>query len=273
MDMGVAGKIAVIVGAGGDAGRATAQMLSREGATTVLVGRTAGKLEETAALIQAAGGMAHVIPTDLNLPSAADELATAVIARLGRIDLLANTAGQFPMKALKDGGPGPMFGSDESWQEAFEYVFMTAARLTRAILPVMKQQGSGAIVHLGSNSARDYSAFTGQFGAMKAALLHSVKNWARDGAPHGVRVNAVMPGWIQGDSVRQMVEALAAEKGIALEEAEKLRMGEHGLAHYWMQRMGRPEEYAGAIVFLLSGLSSYVNGALVPCDGGTASFA
>lgn len=272
MDMGFSGKTAIVVGAGGDAGRATAQLLAREGASVVLAGRKRESLEETHGIIAREGGNAMAVPVDLSSGESVEALIQQAARTYGRIDLVANTAGPFPMKALSDGGPGPLFGDDESWDEAFENVFISAARLTRAVLPAMKQQGGGAIVHLGSNSARDYSAFTGQFGAMKAALVHAVKNWARDAAPHGVRVNAVLPGWIRGDNVERMVETKAAELGVDMRQAERAAMGEHGLSHYWMQRMGKPEEYAGAIVFLLSSLSSYVNGALLPVDGGSASW-
>ncbi len=272
MDMGFSGKTALVIGAGGDAGRATALLLAREGANVVLAGRKRETLEETLAIISRESGNALVAPVDLTSGEGIDATIQQAIGAYGRIDLVANTAGPFPMKALKEDGLGPMFGSDESWQEAFENVFMSAARLTRAVLPAMKQNGGGAIVHLGSNSARDYSAFTGQFGAMKAALVHAVKNWARDAAPHGVRVNAVLPGWIRGANVERMVEAKAQELGVDMREAERAAMGEHGLSHYWMQRMGKPEEYAGAILFLLSDLASYVNGALLPVDGGSASW-
>jgi 3-oxoacyl-[acyl-carrier protein] reductase len=272
IDLGFAGKTAVVIGGGGDAGRAAAMMLAASGARVVLSGRTREPLDEAARAIIDAGGEALAVPVDLGSTDSVEALVARARDAFGRIDLLANTAGPFPMTALRDGGPGPLYGTDASWEEAFEGVFMTAARLTRAILPGMIAQGSGSIVHLGSNSARDYSAFTGQFGAMKAALVHAVKNWAREGAPNGVRVNAVLPGWIRGTNVDKSVHDRAEQDSVDLREAEKRTMGTHGLANYWMQRMGRPEEYAGAIVFLLSDLASYVNGALVPVDGGSATW-
>jgi 3-oxoacyl-[acyl-carrier protein] reductase len=161
-----------------------------------------------------------------------------------------------------------MYGSDESWAEAFDNVFMTATRLMREAMPIMKAQGHGAVVHMGANSARHYSSMTAQFGAMKAALVHAVKNWARDGAPHGVRVNAVLPGWIKGGKVEQRIQDIASRTGVSFEQAEReMVMGRDGI--YWTPRMGRPDDYADAIVFLLSDRASYINGALLPVDGGS----
>lgn len=268
MDLGLDGKTAIVAGASADAGRATALLLAREGVKLVLSGRRGDALEETADLVKAAGGWALAVPADLTEPTGAAGLVRQAMAACGRIDLLANTVGPFPLRAFTAGGDGPIYGDDEGWAEAFNGIFMSAARLTREVMPLMKAQGSGAIVHLGSNSARYYSPMTGQFGAMKAALVHVIKNWARDAAPHGVRVNAVLPGWIKGGNIERRVAQAAQEGGISEEAAEReMAKGHDNL--YWTPRMGRPEEYASAIAFLLSERASYINGALLPVDGGS----
>lgn len=268
MDLGLAGKTAIIAGASADTGRATALLLGAEGVRLVLAGRRVEALEETASLVRADGGEAHVVQSDLAQSGGAAILTKEAMARLGRIDLVANTIGPFPVKAMQAAGPGPIYGDDDGWLEAFNGIFLTAARLTREVMPAMKAQGGGAIVHLGSNSARYYSPMTGQFGAMKAALVHAIKNWARDAAPQGVRVNAVLPGWIKGDNIARHVSQIAQEQGVAEAEAERdMARGHDNL--YWTPRMGRPDEYASAIAFLLSERASYINGALLPVDGGS----
>lgn len=268
MDLGLEGKVAIVAGASADAGRAAALLLGREGARLILSGRRGDALEEVASAIKDAGGWALAVPADLTEPGAADALVQQAVDACGRVDLLANTVGPFPLKAYGAGGPGPIYGDDDGWAEAFNGIFMSATRLTRAVMPHMKAQGAGAIVHLGSNSARYYSPMTGQFGAMKAALVHVIKNWARDAAPHGVRVNAVLPGWIKGENIAKRVAQSARESGTSEAEAEReMARGHDNL--YWTPRMGRPEEYASAMAFLLSERASYINGALLPVDGGS----
>lgn len=271
MDLGITGKGALIVGAGKDVGRELAVVLAREGARVALSGRQTQPLEDTAAIVRAAGGEAHVLPADLTDPQGADRLAEAACAVLGQIDLVGNTAGVFPTSRLGPGNPPPAFGIDEGWNEAFAWVLMPAVRLTRAILPGMIARGSGAMVHLGANSARDYRAMTAQFGAMKAALAHTVKNWAREGGSAGVRVNAVQPGWIKGEAVTNGIEAAAKAAGRTLPEQERAQIEGHP-GHYWTPRMGRPAEYADAMAWLLSDRASYINGALLPVDGGSAAW-
>lgn len=271
VDYGLTGKRAIVVGAGKDVGRELALSLAREGARVVLAGRKPGPLEETAAAIAAAGGEAHAVAIDLHDPSGADMLADQARKLLGGIDLVGNTAGVFPTSRLGPGHPSPAIGVDEGWNEAFEWVLMSAVRLTRATLPGMIEQGSGALVHLGANSSRDYRRMTGQFGAMKAALAHVIKNWAREGGEAGVRVNAVHPGWIKGEGVTAQVAAAAKAAGISFEEQERAQVGNHG-DHYWTPRMGLPSEYADAMLFLLSERASYINGAMLPVDGGSRSW-
>lgn len=261
MDLGIAGKIALVAGAGRDLGRATALQLAREGAVVVLGGRTAASIEETAALIAAEGGHPHHQILDARDADSVDGAVTALLSRFGRIDLFANTVGPFPRSV--QGGP-PAYGDDASWLAAFDTIFLTAARLNRAIVPAMKAAGRGAVVNALANSVRHYSESTAQYGAMKAALAHLVKNLARDVAGTGVRVNAVLPGWIR----TAKLEAVLAAEDLAAGEAEARMMTGHGGA-FWSRRMGRPDEYADAIVYLLSERASYINGALVPVDGGS----
>jgi 3-oxoacyl-[acyl-carrier protein] reductase len=271
IEYGLAGQRAIIVGAGKDVGRELALALAGEGARVVLAGRKREPLNQTAAAIAANGGEAHVVAVDLHDPQGADSLAEQARAVLGGIDLVGNTAGVFPTSRLGPGHPSPAIGIDEGWNEAFEWVLMSAVRLTRAVLPGMIAQGRGAMVHLGANSSRDYRAMTGQFGAMKAALAHVVKNWAREGGAAGVRVNAVHPGWIKGEAVSAHVANAAQQAGISLEQQERAMLESHA-GHYWTPRMGLPEDYAQAMLFLLSGRASYINGAMLPVDGGSSSW-
>lgn len=261
MDLGIAGKIALVAGAGRDLGRATALQLAREGAVLVLGGRTAGSLEETAVLIAAEGGASHLQTFDARDADSVDAAVAAILSRFGRIDLFANTVGPFPRGA---GDGAPAFADDASWLAAFDTIFLTAARLNRAIVPAMKAAGRGAVVNALANSVRHFSESTAQYGAMKAALAHLVKNLARDVAGTGVRVNAVLPGWIR---TAKLEAALAAEN-LPDGQAEARMMSGHGAA-FWSTRMGRPDEYADAIVYLLSERASYINGALLPVDGGS----
>ena len=270
MDLGLDGKTALVIGASSAIGRATALELAQEGVRVVVAGRNREALDETVHRIKAAGGWAHAGAGHLSSTEAAKALvADAVAATGGRIDLLANTAGPYPQRGLEPKWGAPMYGDDESWEEAFENILMSAVRLTREIMPIMKAQGGGAIVHLGSNSARHYKAMTSQFAALKASLVHVVKNWARDGAPHRVRVNAVLPGWVMGDRTGPMLEKAAQAAGKPVRDVEREMVQGHDASHYWADRMGAGEEYAAAIIFLLSARASYINGALLPVDGGT----
>lgn len=262
MDLELGGKGALVVGAGADVGRAAALALAAEGARLVLAGRRREPLKETARLC----GGATVICADLAHAEEADRLAAAADAALGGIDVLVNTPGPFPRDPTV---PVPAYGHDESWLAAFDGLFLSAMRIGRAVIPGMKARGSGAVVMLCANSVRHYSPGTAQYGAMKAALAHLVKNWARDGAGSGVRVNAVLPGWIRGDALAGRLDREARDSGRTAAEIEAAMMASHD-RNFWANRMGRPEEYASVATFLASPRASYVNGALVAVDGGSA---
>jgi len=268
MELGLGGKSALVVGAGADVGRATAISLAREGARVILVGRRREALEGTARLVEAAGGQAQVLPGDARDSADVKRVVAEAQAAAGRIDLMVNTVGPYPYPENYPDVPEPMYGNDASWAEIFDNVFMPAVRLSREVIPLMKAAGSGSVVHLAANSARYYKPNTAQYAAMKSALVHATKNWARDAAKCGVRVNAVLPGWIKIGRLQERLDAAASSEGRPVAEIEHDMVAAHDNL-FWSPRMGRPEEYADAIVFLLSDRASYINGALLPVDGGT----
>ena len=268
MDLGLGGKFALVVGAGADVGRAAAVSLGREGARVILVGRKPQTLAETAGLVEAAGGQAHVLAADARDAADVTRVVAEAVAVGGRIDLMVNTVGPYPLPEDYPDVPEPMYGNDASWAKIFDNVFMPAVRFSREVIPRMKAQGAGAVVHLAANSARYYNPTTAQYAAMKSALVHATKNWARDAGKHGVRVNAVLPGWIKGATMQQRLAEAAAQAGRPVAEIERETVAAHDNL-FWSPRMGRTDEYADAIVFLLSDRASYINGALLPVDGGT----
>jgi 3-oxoacyl-[acyl-carrier protein] reductase len=265
MDLGLTDRGALVVGAGRDVGRSTALQLAAEGARVVLAGRNDAPLAAVAAEIATAGGTASVVTMDSGSTEAVAHGVSEATRTLGAIDVLVNTVGPFPRDPTVT---QPMYGHDESWGAMLDAVLLTAVRVCREVIPAMKERGRGAVVNLAANSARYYNPNTAQYGAMKAALTHVTKNWARDAAPHGVRVNAVLPGWIKTAGMSSMVEARAIADHVDPSEVEHLMVAGHD-SIFWAGRMGTPEEYGAVITFLASDRASYINGALMPVDGGS----
>ncbi len=234
------GKTALVTGGTSGIGRATAAALAREGAHVLISGRSAERGAEVVDSITAEGGEAEFIRADLSSP----EDVRALAARVSEVDILVNNAGVFPA--------GPTHELPESaFDETFAVNVKAPFFLTAAIAPRMAARGRGAIINVTTMVAEFGMPGLSAYGASKAATALLTKAWAAEYGPHGVRVNAVSPGPTLTRGTEAMGDGFAAI-------VSTIPLG----------RAAQPEEIAETILFLASDRASYLNGAVVPVDGG-----
>jgi 3-oxoacyl-[acyl-carrier protein] reductase len=259
MDLGLAGRVAIVTGGSRGIGRACAASLLAEGAVVALVSRDAARLEAArAALVEASGGRAIAVPTDLRSDTAVRAMVERVRAELGRIDILINAAATVIPTAFSD-------LTEERWLDVFEQKLNGYARCLRHVIPVLRAQKSGAIVNISGLAARQPHATTIPVGVNNAATLNLTKGLANDLAKDGIRVNAVIPHIIDTDRQDETMREWAAITGQSEAEVRAERVAKIPLG-----RMGRAEEVGDVVAFLASDRASFVTGAAWHVDGGVA---
>ena len=241
------GKTALITGAGGGLGSALALGFAREGARVIVADIDGARATAVAAQIQATGGQAWGEVLDVTDRDATRRWATELTHRLGPIDVLVNNAG-ISGRGKVDDPQAP-----ELWDRILRVNLDGLFNVTHAFIPALKQT-RGNVVNLSSIVAFVSGVSTAGYVASKGAVRSLTQVLARDLAPHGVRVNAVAPGLMLTEMVRPQLDTPGGTDWF--------------MKRAPMARGGEPEEVVGPVVFLASAMASYVNGVVLPVDGG-----
>jgi len=238
------GKLALVTGASGGIGGATARALHARGATVGLSARRTGPLEELAAEL---GGRTFILPCDLANAEQVEALPKQAVEAMGGVDILVNNAGVTRDNLF-------MRMSDEEWSSVIDTNLTSAFRMIRGVLRGMMKKRWGRIINITSVVGTTGNPGQGNYCASKAGLTGMSKSVAYELAPRGVTVNCVAPGFI------------ATPMTDVLTDDQKARI----LGSIPAGRMGAPDEIAAAVAFLASNEAGYITGQTIHVNGGMA---
>jgi NAD(P)-dependent dehydrogenase (short-subunit alcohol dehydrogenase family) len=242
------GKVAVVIGGAGGIGKACSMGLANQGATIVLASRNLGKLEETAAKINAETGAEAIgLQVDGTDEASIQKLADQVLERFGKVDILVNTQG------MNKKGPAVDFPV-EDWQNLFDVNVKGVMLCCKVFGKIMIDQDHGKIINMSSvRGIRGTDGGNTAYGATKGAVDMITRMLAAEWAPYNINVNAMAPSLVLTETIKKAVAP------------ERLKM----LASSSLfKRLGTPEEMAGACIFLASPASDFITGQIIYIDGG-----
>lgn len=257
MDLGIAGRVAVVAAASRGLGRAVAEALAAEGVRLALGARGAEALERTAAEIRDRSGAAVLAhPVDVGDPEAAAGFVRAAEAEFGQVDILVTNAGGPPPTRLANTTP-------EEWKRALDENLLSCVHLVRAALPGMRERRWGRILAIASVSVKQPVPDIILSNTARAGIAGFMKSLANEAAPYGVLANVLCPGFTRTDRLTELAAHLAETRGtpeeaVYREWAKDIPLG----------RVGEPEEFGAAAAFLASERASYITGTTLQVDGG-----
>ncbi len=261
MDLRLNDRVVIVTGPAKGMGAAVSRAFAAEGCRLVLAGRDLEAIAPVAAELEADGATVRVQACDVTVPADCDALAADTLAAFGRIDVLVNVAG----------GSGPI--GKTGWEtlpdEFDEIVGLNMGgcfNTMRAVLPAMIAQKDGKIVNVGGTFGMRGRAGRAAYSASKWGLRGITKSFALEAGPHGINVNCVAPGMVDGPRFRtKVVPEMAARLGITEEEAARRHAEDYAL-----RRVSTAEDVAAACVFLASEAARQITGVDLPVDGGWA---
>jgi 3-oxoacyl-[acyl-carrier protein] reductase len=246
MDLGIAGRVALVMGASQGIGRGIAAALAREGARVALASRSKERLDEAASAI--GGDTATFVADTADLERLAG-LPDEVAERLGApVEILVTNTGGPPPGGAQE-------RSTEEWEQAYRSLVLAPRALIDAALPGMRSAGWGRIVNVGSSSTIEAIPHLGLSNAHRLAAIGYLKTLAREVAGDGITVNTVATGKIATDRLADLSGSLEAAEEMAREQVPA-------------GRLGTPAEYGDLVAFLCSERAAYVTGTTIPIDGG-----
>jgi 2-deoxy-D-gluconate 3-dehydrogenase len=244
----LAGRVAVVTGGNGGIGLGMARGMAAAGAAIVVAGRNRDKSRRAVAEIEGLGAKAVAIEVDVADEASVTALIAATVERLGRLDVLVNNAGINIRKP-------PHELELHEWRQVLDTNLTSAFMASRAAYPVMKRQGGGKIINIGSMMSIFGASFAPAYAASKGGIVQLTKAMASAWARDNIQVNAVLPGWIDTELTQN-----------ARREVQGLH--DRVLARTPADRWGVPDDLSGIAVFLGGPASDFVTGTAIPVDGG-----
>lgn len=257
MDLKLKNKVALVTGASRGLGYAVARQLGLEGARVAVNSRNPEKIQNAAQQLSSeTGSEVSGFAGDVVNPTYPEQLIVEVVQKFGGLDLLVTNAG---------GPPSGLFETftDEHWEKAIELSFMSQVRLIRAALPYLKKSSCPSVLTVTSLSVKQPVPNLILSNSIRAATIGLTKTLSLELGRYGIRFNSILPGWTETERVTDLMTYRAKANNSTIEEEIRLQAKDSPLG-----RLGTPEEFANAAVFLLSPAASYITGVMLGVDGG-----
>ena len=257
MDLKLKDKRALITGSSRGLGYATALALAKEGCKVAINGRDEAKIKEIAKKLNKETSTQVIgLAGDVSLPDVPEKLIQQTVEAFGGMDILiTNSSGPTP---------GSIDALDEAaWQKGIDLCLMSHVRLIKSALPYLRKSDSASILTVTSLSVKQPIANLLISNSVRAATIGLTKSLALELGKDGIRVNSILPGWTETERVTELMNARAKANSSTVEEEAKRQAAESPFG-----RMGQPEEFANAAVFLVSPAASYITGVMLSVDGG-----